>query len=265
MDDLLVEWRADTTWGDGGKNPSKSQYEKAIASIEKFYPPLKGNLLYARAVLSSWKVVTTPHHTVPMSRPFAMLLSCWLSQHGLARMGATLLLQYLQCLRPSEALQMHAFVLPEEYPPAQGSGVIFLGVKTGTKAGRPQITFVRDPIALLICRRWRKTLVRGDRLATHRSLSIYAHFICQAAQAYGYGDVGWTPHSPRAGFASDSAIANKPFVETREAGRWVSDKSLRTYLDIMAVMGGQLASQLTSWLPLADAIEEDFEKYFRWW
>eukprot|EP00972_Heterocapsa_arctica_P009812 1444059-Heterocapsa_arctica.AAC.1 len=39
--------------------------------------------------------------------------------------------------------------------------------------------------------------------------------------------VGWTPHSPRAGFASESSAEGCPFVEVRERGRWLADSSLR--------------------------------------
>jgi hypothetical protein len=43
--------------------------------------------------------------------------------------------------------------------------------------------------------------------------------------------VGWTPHSPRAGFASEGRANGKLFVELREEGRWLHDASLRIYID----------------------------------
>ena len=46
-------------------------------------------------------------------------------------------------------------------------------------------------------------------------------------------DLHFTPHSARAGFASDACAAGRSFVEIREAGRWVADSSLRTYVDIV--------------------------------
>ena len=46
-------------------------------------------------------------------------------------------------------------------------------------------------------------------------------------------NIAWTPHSPRAGFASDATAAGKSFTEIREAGRWIADSSLRTYVDIV--------------------------------
>ncbi|CAK0791431.1 unnamed protein product, partial [Prorocentrum cordatum] len=43
---------------------------------------------------------------------------------------------------------------------------------------------------------------------------------------------GWGPHSPRAGWASDSRAEGLSFEEVRERGRWIWDASLRIYLDI---------------------------------
>ena len=46
-------------------------------------------------------------------------------------------------------------------------------------------------------------------------------------------DFGFTPHSPRAGFATDGVIGGVPFAELQEQGRWVSPPSLRRYIDII--------------------------------
>ena len=52
-------------------------------------------------------------------------------------------------------------------------------------------------------------------------------------------DFGWTPHSPRAGFASEAIQDGVPFQEVKEAGRWLGDSSPRTYIDL--VQRAQLA------------------------
>ena len=46
--------------------------------------------------------------------------------------------------------------------------------------------------------------------------------------------VGWTLHSPRAGFASEGRALGKPFQELKEQGRWIADSSLRIYIDVQA-------------------------------
>ena len=99
-------------------------------------------------------------HTIPMSRPWVLLLACWLSQVGQLQIGATLLIQYVQCMRPSEALNLLAehFLLPGEFPPLEHRSVFFLGPRSGTKAGRPQHSLVENPLISFLLRHISKTL-----------------------------------------------------------------------------------------------------------
>ena len=224
-------------------------------------------LTQAHRVLNSWRVVVGVSHTVPMSRPWVLLFSCWLSQVGQPRVGAILLIQYIQCMRPSEALNLFVdhFLLPEEFPPLEHRGVFFLGPRSGTKAGRPQHSLVDDPLILFLLRHIRKTLPAGERICTLRSLSGYAIWIERAAAFFGLSDVGWSPHSPRAGRASDLTLANRPFIEIRELGRWQCDRTLRQYLDIIGVAGGELGKRLQPYLPYVQTIENAFTDHFHLW
>ena len=101
VDDLLVEYKNDNLWS---KPPTKKQFENLIAAVEKTMPTFKGQLLYARAALNSWRVLVRPSHTVPMSKPWALLLGVHLSRMGYGRVGGLLILQYLQACRPSGVL-----------------------------------------------------------------------------------------------------------------------------------------------------------------
>ena len=56
----------------------------------------------------------------------------------------------------------------------------------------------------------------------------------QAIEAILGTNLGWGAHSPRAGFATDAKLDGEDFVAIREAGRWLSDESLRTYLDVLS-------------------------------
>ncbi len=78
-------------------------------------------------------------------------------------------------------------------------------------------------------------------------------------------DVKWIPHSPRTGWASDAALEDVPFNTFREHGRWVSDKTVRIYLDVQAVLAGRVARSLAAHLPLALQLNEWFESMFRMW
>ena len=50
-------------------------------------------------------------------------------------------------------------------------------------------------------------------------------------------EAGWTPHSPRAGYATDAIARDVPFSEVKETGRWFSDSSLRVYIDVIGASG----------------------------
>ena len=64
-------------------------------------------------------------------------------------------------------------------------------------------------------------------------------------------EIGWTPHSPRSGFASELIAAGVSFTEVRERGRWVADSSLRTYIDVVSAAGISVSLRLSG---LAEAI-----------
>ena len=108
MDEHLVEYKNDSGWGGGNRNPKNSKFESCLAGVEKAVPAPSGLLTQAHRVLRSWRVVVGVSHTVPMSRPWVLLLSRWLSQVGQPRVGAILLIQYVQRMRPSEPLDLFA-------------------------------------------------------------------------------------------------------------------------------------------------------------
>jgi hypothetical protein len=270
VDDYLLEWKADNCWLGrvlGAKQPNKNTFEKAIAAIHKAVPACKGQLHGAYEVMKAWRVVLRPHHHVPMSKPWALLIGAWLGDNGYAREGALLILQYYQALRPSEAIQLfgEGLVSPEDYPFSEGAGMILLGQRAGTKLGRPQCSLVREPIPLAILRWFRATTAKGRRLSAVSNLNQWNRLLTLACVALNLVQMGWTGHSPRAGRASDLTLLGRPFLEIRELGRWTSDSSLRHYLDLMAVMGGEAARALQPRLPQVRELEAQFVQRFRWW
>ncbi len=55
------------------------------------------------------------------------------------------------------------------------------------------------------------------------------------------------------------------FVETREHGLWVSDRSLRLYMDVTSVMASDIMGRLKPWASLAASIEDSFDRFFQFW
>ena len=75
-------------------------------------------------------------------------------------------------------------------------------------------------------------------------------------------EAGWTPRSPRAGFASDGAAEGTCFAELREKGRWVADSSLRVYIDVVAASKVGAALKLAGLEPAIVFAQARFLDYF---
>ncbi len=229
LDDLLVEYKY-------MENPTKSEFDGCIAGVEHVLPAAKGKLPWAHAVANAWSVVHDTRHTVPMNEGMAIFLGCHLASRGKARLGAGLVLQEALGLRPRELLQLRAkdVMLPEDRgEPLHMPAVFGLGMRHGTKAKRAQTVCLGNPtkVALL---RWLRAGLAEDDLLIGVSYAGYRAALQEVCVATGLQEIGFTPHSPRAGFASDCIAAGLGYSRTRELGRWVSETSLRTYVDLAA-------------------------------
>ena len=167
---------------------------------------------------------------------------------GYHRLAGGLVFQQRRGLRPGELLSL----LPEDiaFPeatsgdPLKGNIIVGLGLRTGTKLKRAQSVVVsveHDPDVAAFLRDLVASTPRGLPLVPY-SIDTYRRVLKKASAVLGLGGVGWTPHSARAGFASEARASGLTFTEIREIGRWTADSSLRTYLDLVsaASIGAQL-------------------------
>ena len=160
-----------------------------------------------------------------------------MAARGNLRMGVRLMLQTRTGLRPGELLQL----LPEHvlFPEDQGDWntdtpiIMALGAKVGTKSQRAQVALIRpgEPLFWGVLRACRDNTPPGHFLFPH-TLLAYRREIQSVEKTLGVS-MGWGPHSPRAGFATDLKMEGASFEEIREGGRWLSDSSLRIYLDVI--------------------------------
>ena len=107
------------------------------------------------------------------------------------------------------------------------------------------------------------TTPKGQNIFGEISLAQYQtlfKWLCFALQVCDY-----SPHSPRAGFASEGFLKKIPFTELRETGRWTSDSSLRIYLDVIATSTEIAEQDSKSMLPLLRLVDAEFDSFFRWW
>ena len=76
--------------------------------------------------------------------------------------------------------------------------------------------------------RWLRSTCADDAKLIGVSYEQYRRLLNKCLAELDLGHVGWSPHSPRAGFASDLIVRGCGFDKTRELGRWSSEQSLRT-------------------------------------
>ena len=239
-DDLLVEFKNDAAL-------RKAAFELLVASVEFFFPRYKGQLSLAHSVLSGWGVAHQVHPHVPLCRGPAALVGLHFAALGHARLLGGVMMQVRLGLRPGELLGVLPpdVVLPEEQPSLNGgtTATIGLGLRCGTKAKRPQSVTLRlpDDHDIINFLRLEKSLTPKHMPLVPYSIDRYRRLLKSAEARIGFFP-GWSPHSARAGFASEARASGVPFTELREAGRWVADSSLRVYLDEVAAAG--IAGQL---------------------
>ena len=255
-DDALVEFKSCNT-------VSKSEFENMVAGVEFFFPRFRGKLAWARQVLAGWAAVYIPKHTVPLGLRPAKLLAAHLCAAGHAKLGFGLLLQQNLGLRPSEMLNVHPgdVSITDSRGDAPATATVALGVRSGTKAKRAQAVTLRDPF-LVGLMRWAVSQGQAGEPIVPYTYENYRRLLNKTCLALHLEQIGWTPHSPRAGFASEAIASGADFVAVREAGRWVADSSLRTYIDLqrVATIGTEL--QLAGFAAALDWADEHLGAFF---
>ena len=258
-DDLLAEWRH-------AKQPSKTEFCNALAGLEFFFPQYKSQLPWAHMIKAGWETSHLVKHTVPMMGNVVRLFACHCSSVGHPALGVGMILQQKKGLRPSEMLGLVSedVSLPEASS-ALGARVciIGLGVRTGTKAKRAQSVILpeSDNVDLISALRVLKAIAGPSGLLFPYSLEQYNRMLKRISKEL-HLDIGFTPHSLRAGFASEGRVLGKSFVELREEGRWVSDASLRIYIDVVSASSIACDLDLVGLRPALDFACHHWPRYF---
>jgi hypothetical protein len=120
-----------------------------------------------------------------------------------------------------------------------------------------------DPIAVKMIEALYRSTPPGSKLVGINGYQACRGLLNKACQIARLSHVGFTPHSPRAGWASEKRLAGVSFEEIRERGRWSTDTALRIYLDVSTV-----ALQALSLADVANFglhIAENVDQRFPWW
>ena len=193
----------------------------------------------ARACIKGWLRYLPAKHKPPMLFVFIVALAAHLVRCGFPRCAAGVIVQFGGFLRPGElvALRTGDVTLPEELGATHVAGpsqaLLALGTAArGTKVNRQQVAKVRHPWAVSALRWLRHTATEPRLLGV--TYAQYRAAFMQGATAAGFASDGlnFTPHCPRAGAATQGSIEGISVPDLKDAGRWASEISLKTYLDI---------------------------------
>ena len=256
LDDFMVTYKND-------RNLSKSQFDYLIAAIEFRYPKVKGSLQWSKQVATGMAMSNNTHHTVPLISAPARLFGTHIAQKR-PRLGFAVPLHQALGLRPSELLKLrrsHVLVPPR----GVGRFVFRLGAKIGTKVKREQVAYLdsrKHTQLAFILLMLLNSCADNDELLFPYSYWCYNRALAAVEQELGL-DLGITPHSCRAGFASEAVALGEQSVQSvKDAGRWLSDSSFRTYVDVVAAAQVQAMVALTGQRKAMEFVATHFIEYF---
>jgi hypothetical protein len=201
-----------------------------------------------------WDFTASIKHTVPMLRVFVYGMAQSLVKGGRLRPGIGLLTQFGAYLRPSEmqGLVTTDVVLPEMAGAGAKGCYLLLGMsERGTKVRREQTAQVYDPYVIAALRFLIAHTRQGEKLFPFTA-EAYASLLRAHGRCLGLSDLGFTPHSPRAGAATQDRMDGVPFSEVQERGRWLVAASLRIYLDRAMALAQATVRHAKDLLPLLE-------------
>ena len=217
-----------------------SQFTYEVAAVEFFHVRFKGHLLRSHAVLKGMGIEHPAKHTVPMLRPAASLYCLHFAAMGYARLGGGMMLQQRRGMRPGEMLGLTKEDLLFSIDVGDIYGKprldVALGQRTGTKIKRAQSVSVyadADPDVLGFMLTLRNNTPDGALLFPY-SIDTYRRLLAKVSMRLGLTDLHYTPHGPRAGYATEATLNKVPMAEIMGTGRWSQEKTLRTYVDVVS-------------------------------
>ena len=254
FDDLIKEFRTEAEL-------SRSKHGHLVAAVEFLLPHMKGKLIENREMLRGRRTADPVKHTVPNTKRSACLMAADLATHGRARAGAGLVFQQETGLRPSELVNL----LPEHvYIPAnqQDNISLRLGAIVSTKAKREQFvtvtrkehSFAYEILCILV-----PLVAKGERLfgVSYWELRKVIQESLQRLEM----DVHFTPHSGRAGFASERIANGEDRARVQAAGRWISEASFVVYVDVIGALHVDTQVRLGGLGPAADFCVQNLFSY----
>lgn len=236
------------------RKTTRSGFSTLLSAVAFFLPRVRGALPCAHATLNGWEHLEPVSHTMPMLRVFALAIAVRLAAMSFATTGSALILGQILLLRPSEllALQIGDVTLPEHAPVFVGERKLFVNLGRtpwGTKVNRRQVVSTSDPVAIEAARALVAAAGPDGRLCNF-SYATFRTRLQKACQELGLTDLAFTPHSMRAGGATQLLMEGFACEKIQAAGRWASPKSCKIYLDAVFALAQSTSARARRFLPL---------------
>jgi len=243
---------------------TRSRSENLLAALHRCYPLLRGHMRWMQARLKVIAVASPPNHHIPMDWLIAVAVAYRCVLDNRPRHGAQLLLQWKYGLRPTECLNLHGADLHSHWIEYQDDSLSFMrvGALRGTKAGRPQIVRARphDRAAIYLLWLFARSTPPDSRLTDLKSTAQLQSLLDKRLKE-AHISQRFTPHSPRAGWATARHAQGQSFPDLREDGRWRSDASLRIYLDVVSNFNTLAADDIRLQLDFLRHLSETLESW----
>jgi len=215
---------------------STGEFSTVLAATQFFFPGAKGNTPVAFQLKRGMSAAAEVRHTVPLVEELMWGSVDALMKRGDTRVALGLLTQFSAYLRVHELVQLTRkdVCLPEQN--LTGGCFLILGVRThGTKVGREQTVEITNLWAIAGLRFLCRNTSEANHLLSNSpepmTAGEYSRILRQSWADMHVDDLGLTPHSPRAGGATNDLLNRVPFVSVQEKGRWLHAASARVYLD----------------------------------
>ena len=218
---------------------SRSSFGTLMAAIVFFLPEV-GPFPLAVQTRRGLLAYSPTQHKTPALWVFALALAWGCLQRGRPLVGAAVLVQFAGLLRPSELLGLRSVdaVLPEVAPPFAGGGScsLILGALSsrGTKVNRLQSVTLDNVLAVGALRFLLSRAASPSVSLVGLTLAQYGRELQASAELCQFPLWGlrFTPHSLRAGAATQARMDGMSVQELMFRGRWAHESTLRVYLDV---------------------------------
>ena len=229
---------------------TRGEFAMVFAALQFFHPICSKALCCSFQQKRGWDLDAQVKHTVPLVMALLWGTIRCLIRMGEARAAVGLGLQYGGLLRPGELCEMRGgdIILPEHH----GYGcLIMLGLRThGTKVKRQQTVEIKNAFFVAMARFMFRNTAR-DAPVLRLDYQQYGALLRRAWTLMGVDGLGLTPHSARAGGATNDLLNGVPFSTVQERGRWLHAQSCRIYLDRAQALSMQTVAHSQAFLALA--------------